>query len=217
MIDAIKRFREIAAWLVLALVVGQMIFGLVRAIVTTLTTDFTFAQSFQLVGVGVMALTSALLVLAVVALCTFLNPPGPNAALITKAAAVVVTVGTFLSLVFLIIGVTATAGGSIGIAVEVLGGLFDIALKILVAGALWLLVRSRRAGAVGSPQAANTPSVQPSAPVIPPNQPIVPPEAATGAVWRNAGDAARGHPAAAKGTPGQTRHWRPVNQNKDDE
>lgn len=215
MIDTIRKFREIAAWLVLALVVGELIFGLVRLIINLVTTDFTIGQSFQIVGVGVMGLTSALVVLAMVALCTFLNPPSENSGLITRVAAILVTAGTILTLIFLVIGVTATAGGAIGIAVEMLGGLTDVALKALVAGALWLLVRSRKQGTVRSPQAANTPSAQPSAPAIVPNQPVVPPDVATGVVWKSAGDAARGDPAAGKGTPGATRHWRPVNQNRD--
>lgn len=214
MIDTIRRFREGAAWLVLALVVGQIVFGIVRVIINLTTTDFTVGQSFQLVGVGVMGLTSALMVLAAVAVCAFLDPPSPNSALITKSAAILISVGTLLTLVFLVIGVTATAGGAIGVAVEMLGGLTDVALKTLVAGALWVLLRARRRESVGSPQAANTPSAQPSAPAVTSQQPVVPPEAATGVVWKSAGDAARGNPAAGKGTPGTTRQWRPVNTDR---
>lgn len=212
MLDHVKKYRDAAAWVVLALVVGAMIFGIVRIIVESVTTDYSLGQAALSYGGSAMGLTSSLIVLIVVVLCLFVKPTSPMASVITLTAAIVVTVGTLATLVFAIIGLTATMGGSIGIAFEVLGSLTDVVLKALVSGALWVLVRGQRTGVVGSPQAATTPSTQPSASS---QGPSVPPQEATGSAWKSANDAAKGTPGVQPDDPGTPRQWRPVNQRRD--
>lgn len=215
MLDLIKRFREVAAWAVIALVVGTMIFSIVQLILVQLSSRYTLGQAALSLAGSTMGLTPAIVLLAVVALCVFLKPSSRRAPTVTLVAAIVVSVGAVLTLVFDIIGLTATLGGSIGIAFELLGSLTDVILKVLVATALWILVRGQKLGVVGSPLAANTPSRHTSAPGA--SSPTISPPTATGSGWRSANEAARGAPAADRGTDGGNRQWRPVMQKMDEE
>jgi hypothetical protein len=132
---------------------------------------------------------------------------------VTLVAAVVVSIGALLTLVFMFIGLSATLGGSVGIAFQLLGSLMDFLLKALVVAALWLLRRGQQAGVVGSPLAANTPSAQASAPTMPLAQPLDP---VAGSAWKTAGDAAKGVPAEARLEQDTVRQWRPVHRSNDE-
>lgn len=213
MLDYVKKYRDIAAWVVLALVVGSMIFAVVRIIVMSLEPDYTLGRAALSYGESTLGLTSALVVLAVVALCVFVKPSSNAAPTVTLVAAIVVSFGTLLTLVFTFISLSATLGGSVGIVFQLLGSLMDFLLKALVVAALWLLYRGQRAGVVGSPLAANTPSAQASAPTAPLAQA---PDPVAGSAWRTAGDAAKGAPAEERPESETVRQWRPVHRSNDE-
>ncbi|WP_028707365.1 hypothetical protein [Propionicicella superfundia] len=213
MLDHVKKYRDIAAWVVLALVVGSMVFAVVRIVVTSVSTEYTLGQAALSYGESTLGLTPALIVLAVVALCVFLKPSSPSAPTLTLVAAIVVSAGTVLSLIFTFIGLSATLGGSIGVIFQLLGSMTDVILKALVAAALWLLRRGQQTGVVGSPLAANTPSAQASAPTV---SPAGPGEPIAGSAWKSASDAAKGAPAEVRPESGASRQWRPVNRPPDE-
>lgn len=213
MLDYVKRYRDIAAWVVLALVVGSMIFAVVRVIVMSLEPDYTLGRAALSYGESTLGLTSALVVLAVVALCVFVKPSSNAAPTVTLAAAIVVSSGALLTLVFMFISLSATLGGSVGIVFQVLGSLTDFLLKALVVAALWLLYRGQRDGVVGSPLAANTPSAQASALAAPLTQT---PDPVAGSAWKTAGDAAKGVPAEERSEQESVRQWRPVHRSNDE-
>ncbi len=213
MLDIVRKYRDVAAWIVIALAVGSLVFSVVRFVVMTMT-DSTVGQAALSYGESAMSLPAALLILGVVSLCVFIKPASPMASVVTLAGAIVVSTGAVLTLIFMFIGLTATLGGAVGIVFQVLGSLTDVLLKGLVAAALWLLYRAQRAGTVGSPMAANTPSVQPSAPGV---ATAAPPDVAAGSAWRTASDAAKGVPAEeSRQGPPSPRQWRPVSRPTDE-
>lgn len=215
MLDYIRRFRDLTAWIILVLVSGAMVFGVIRVIVTVATDESALGAAAGAHGTSAMSLTAALIVLGVVSVCLFLKPSSSRAPLITLVGAIVVTVGAAVTFVFMIIAAVDGAGGAVGVVFGLLGSLTDFILKALIAGALWLFLRGQRLGVVGSPMAASTPSAQASAPPV--SRPSVAPDVATGWSWKSASDAARGGPAAESASGGVERQWRPVNQRTDED
>lgn len=206
MLDIVRKYRDAAAWIVIALVVGSMVLAVVRFVFMAMT-DNTIGQAALSYSETTVGLPAALLILGVVCICVFVKPTSSMAAIVTLTGAIVVSTGALLTLVFMFIGLTATLGGAFGIMLQILGSLADVLLKALVAAALWVLYRAQRSGKVGSPMAANTPSVQSPAPAVPGN---VPPETPAGSAWTTAADAARGVPNQQRPAAGAPRQWRPV-------
>ena len=141
-------------------------------------------------------------VVALACLCFFIAPATRHARAVTLVAAWVLTLGVALTAAAFALGVLA-AGNALGVILEVIGGLLDLLLKAVAAGALWVLLRGVRAGRIDVAASA-----EPAVEAVPadPAAELVTPEPrttwgrgeATGAVWRTADDAASGVPGAAR-------------------
>lgn len=209
MIDQLKRFRELATWVVLAvllagmgLAVGQIVYGL-------LVEGLTVTRAFEAVSGKVMNLVVPILLIGLVLSCLFVAPATPRAQRLTKISAWLVTIGTALGLIFMIVGVAASAT-PFAMVMEVLGGLLDTVLKAVTAIVLWLLVRGLRAGRVTPATTAlvdEPAELEESRPAPAEAQsvlaPVWQPEQAAGASWRTASDAASGASASSWGGAGQ--------------
>lgn len=207
MIENTLRFREPAAWLVLAVTVGSMVLAIARSGVAMVTLGTGAVAASQDIANSAMNLTLVVVIVALVCACLFVTPSTPRAVGLTKVAAIVVTVGTFLTLIAMIAGLSASAG-ALGVILEALGGLLDFILKLTASVVLWLMVRALGAGrlepAEPAPAPAPAPAVEaPPEPEEEPQQaPSWRPSEASGSVWRTAAEAAEGAPAAGHGRPG---------------
>lgn len=199
MIENFKRIREPLSWAMIAVIVAQMLLGVLRLILLLSAGEVPVFAAFQDIGDSLLNLTAVLALVALVCTCFFMAPAVPGARFITQVAAWVVTIGVVLSLVASMLGVAASAG-TIGVMMELFGSLLDLLLKALAAGSLWVLLRG-----VGSGRIDIAPPVE-ARPVAPSLEtPTQRPESAavwqrseaTGAAWRTA-------QAAAQGDPGST-------------
>ena len=196
MIENLKRIREPLTWAVIAIVAANLVLGIVRLVLLFQQSVPVF-EAFQEIGASLMNLTLAVVVVALVCTCFFITPATPHALLVTKVAAWVLTVGVVLALVCTMLGVAASAN-PLGVAFEIIGGLLDLILKALAAGALWVLMRGVNAGRIDTAPRAE---LVPAEPEPEPQTEDVPTvwqrSEAAGAAWRTAEEAATGAP----GTP----------------
>lgn len=209
MVDNLLRLREPAAWVVVLATLASIVLALVRFGVA-LSTGAGLAEASQGISLAAMNLTFVVLVVGVVWACVFVAPAVPRAKPLALLAAITVTLGTLLTLVGAVIGVTTTSGGALGIVLELLGGLLDIVVKGVGAVTLWLIHRGLRAGRLQPEEPPRVPDEVEPAPE-PPRAPTTwTPDAAAGSVWISASDAASGAPASGFGLPGEAGEWRPV-------
>ena len=207
------RLREPVAWLVVAVTATSIVLALVRFGVE-LSGGLTFAAAAQDVALSAMSLAMLVVVVALVWSCVFLNPVTPRAGQLVTAAATVVTLGTLLTLVGAVLGLTASAG-ALGVLLEFLGGLLDIVVKTVGVAVLWLTHRGLRGGRI-APQHADPAPVAVAPDVAPPQVPptVWTADTAAGSVWASAADAAAGAPAtglsSASSPPTSTSGWHPV-------
>jgi len=202
MIDNLRRIREPLAWALIVLVLLGM--GLTGwKVFTSLAApgEDTLFSIFSDAGLSWLNMSIAIPLVIVVLLCSLVTPATPRAPLITWVAAIVLSVGVVLTLVSTLLGMWASANG-FGVVLDVLGGLFDLAFKALVAGSLWVLIRGVRAGQIEAPAPAVSgdvldPAAQP--PTAEPGQASTwSRTSASGSAWRTAAE-------AASGTPGRPR------------
>lgn len=208
MLDNLIRLREPAAWTVLAVTAASIVLALVR-FVLGLSTGEPFSAAAQDVALQAMNLTLVIVVVALVWACVF-HSPTPGAPRLVAAAAWIVTIGTVLTILGAVLGLTASAG-VVGVVLEFLGGLLDIILKLIGAATLWLIHRGLRGGRITVPQAVE--AAPPAA--IEPEQPKGPApswtaDAASGSVWTSASAAAEGAAPTGHGVPGAASGWHPV-------
>lgn len=207
MLENLKRLREPAAWITLAVTATSIVLALIRFGVE-LSTGTGFPAAAQNVALTSMNLTFVVVLVALVWACVFVEPPTPRSAQLVTLSAVVVTVGTLLTLLGSLLGLAASAG-VLGVVLEFLGGLLDIILKGVGAVTLWLVHRGLQGGRIPRAEGAVTPAIEEVA--EPPRAPITwSADAAAGSVWTSASDAAAGAPASGFGVPGTPGGWRPV-------
>lgn len=212
MLENIRRLREPAAWVVLAVTAAGLVLALVRFVLELSTGSADFSAAAQDVALRAMNLTLVVVVVGLVWSCVFVQPPTPGAPRLATAAALVVTLGTLLTMAGTLLGLSASAG-VLGVVLEFLGGLLDIILKSVAAMTLWLIHRGLRGGRIqpaavepaGPPATLQAPA--PPGPAQAP--PSWAPETAAGSVWLSAADAAQGAPASGTGVPGGG-GWHPV-------
>lgn len=211
MTENLKRIREPLAWAVVGLVAAGLVLGLVRLVLLLTLDRVPVFEAFQDIGLSLMPLSLVLALVALVCTCLFLAPATPRAHLLTRVAAWVLTAGVGLTLVCMLLGVAASAN-AFTIVLEVFGGLLDVTIKALAAGALWVLLRGVGAGRIDTAP----PQVEPEA--TPPMASTTPTvwkrQEAAGAVWRTADEAAAGAPASAGASspaadPPPGDRWRP--------
>lgn len=187
MIENLKRTREPLAWILMGLILLGM--GLTAGRLVTALDEMPVLAAFQEVGGLWMNFAIALALVIVVMTCSVVTPATPRAGLITRVAAVLLSLGVVLTLVSALLGMWASALG-IGVVLDVLGGLLDVAFKALLAGSLWVFLRGVKAGRIETaPQSAPTPPVISDAASAEDSS-----DSAAGTVWWTAADAASGAP-----------------------
>ncbi|MFV0450901.1 MAG: hypothetical protein ACK5LS_01455 [Propioniciclava sp.] len=203
MIENLKRLREPIAWIVILVTATSIVLALVRFGVEV-AGDVPVTSAAQMMSLTVMNLTLVVLVVALCWVSVFVAPPVPRARVLVWWSAVLVTVGTLLTLLGAIGGL-ATSEGAMSVVFEFLGGILDIVLKAVGTVILWLMYRGitggRFDGHATPPRVQEPAKVQETVNELPPT--TWAPDAATGAVWTSAADAAAGAPAAV-GNPGGT-------------
>lgn len=207
MIENLKRIREPLAWAVIALVVANLGLGIAQ-LVLQLQQEVPVFEAFSAISGSLMNISQVIAVVALACLCFFIAPATPRARLVTLVAAWVLSVGVLLTGVAFALGVVA-AGTAVGVVLEIIGGLLDLLLKAVAAGALWVLLRGVSAGRIDT--AAPAPAVEPLPGQSALPEPAAPEQRTTwgrgeaaGAVWRTADEAAAGAPGAARmPTPGE--------------
>ncbi len=187
MIENLKRSRETLSWILMGLVLVGM--GLTGWRFAMALGEMPAVAAFQEVGGQWMNFAISFVLVLVVMSCSWAAPATRHADLITRLAAVVLSLGVVLTLVSALMGMWASAAG-IGVVLDVLGGLLDVALKALLAGSLWIFLRGVKAGRIETaPQSEPAP---PGAAELSEAGTTADPAAAT--VWWTAADAASGAP-----------------------
>ena len=204
MIDRIKAFREPATIVsVLVVLVGIAVTS--GRIASDLHT-YPLAQVLRGVN-GLYGLVDALVLTALALSCVLVAPKTRHAQQLTLAASLLLWLGSVAGLAFLVLSLLAAGETSLSRVLESIGGLTDIALRVLMAYAL--VLGRRVATAPDQGVAAPTPEVPASEVSQPPSgepssRPVWQPDEATGVVWRSASDAASG---AAAGTYSSSGGW----------
>ncbi len=186
MIEKLKRRREMLAWVLMGLIVLGMALTLWRLVSAFLV--MSIFSAFQLVGVNWLSLPLALLLVFVVLSCTFVAPATRRAIQITRWATALLVLGVLLTLASAVMGMWASAMVA-GAILDLVGGLLDAAVKAVLAGLLWFVLRGIRGGrlAVASSEVPV---------VVPPSSEQVEASAdpSAGTVWWTAAEAAAGSP-----------------------
>lgn len=214
MVENLKRLREPAAWIVVAVGAISIILALVRSGVELATSGSTLAGAAQDVALSALSLTLVIVILVLAWVCVFVPPATGGAIRLTGAAAWVVTIGTVLTLAGTVAGLSASAG-ALAVILEFLGGLLDIILKAVAAFTLLLMYRGLREGRIQSAMErgeAPPPALQagPTASASAGEAPSWTADEASGSVWTSAAEAAEGAPATGHGQPGSSSVWHPV-------
>ena len=196
MIDNLKRIREPLTWAVIAVLAANIVLGMVE-LVLQLQQAVPVFEVLQTIGSSLVSLTLAVVVVALACTCFFIAPATPHALLVTRVAAAVLTLGVLLSLVCSALGVVASAN-SLGVAFEIIGGLLELILKALAAGALWVLSRGVNAGRIDTAASAPEVALEPAPELADEVPTIWQRSEAAGAVWRTADEAATGARGAAR-------------------
>lgn len=192
MLDNINRLREPAAWTVIAVTAVSIILAVVR-FALAIGSGAPLPTAAQDASLQAMSLTLAAVVVALVWVCVF-HDPTPNAAGVTHAAAWVVTLGTIVTILGSLIGLTASAG-TVAMILEFLGGLLDVVLKFGAAAILWLIHRGLRAGRISIKQEPAPAAIEEA------KGPATTwtADTASGAVWTSASAAAEGAEPSGQG------------------
>ncbi|MFP5283372.1 MAG: hypothetical protein ACLGIF_07975 [Actinomycetes bacterium] len=204
--DALKRWREPAALVVLAALIVRVALGVAGLFVLadqqasgSLWLAAPSAASLVLDGSGLVLLA------ALVAACAVWEPT-PHARFLTGAATVVAAVSVLLTLGLATAGLVVGWGGPV---VNVLGLLVSLVPPTVIAVGLALLWR-----ALPVRESPATPAAPEAAVASPPEEaPALPtwaPHEASGAVWNTAGAAAAGGAASSWGSPESGPGWDPV-------
>ena len=196
MIDNLKRIREPLTWAVIAVLAANIVLGMVELVIQ-LRQSVPVFEVLQEIGSTLVSLTLAVVVVALVCTCFFIAPATPHALLVTRIAAAVLTLGVLLSLVCSAIGLGASAN-AVGVAFEIIGGLLELILKALAAGALWVLSRGVNAGRIDTAAPAPEVVAEPAPGTIEEVPTVWQRSEAAGAVWRTADEAATGARGAAR-------------------
>lgn len=205
MFENLNRVRQPVTFAVLVIICAGLVLGVVRLTLLVFWEKTQVFEAFQEIGQSIMNLSMVIALVALVCGCLFISPATTRAVTLAKLSAWVVGIGTLLQLVCLGLGLAAT-GNAFSLIMETLGGLLDIALKAVAAGALWVLVRGVKSGRLDlAPPVAELPAVLDA----PEAQPVWRPEQATGTAWRSAREAASGARPDAGALPSEADAERP--------
>ena len=195
MIDQLKRFREPAAIVALLVVLFQSGATVVRFVVEARRTPVTTVMRGT---TGLFGLVDAMVLTVLVLACLMVAPVTRRARLLTLTSAVVMALGAAAGLV-LTVGALIDPAGWFSRLLESIGGIAEVVFKALFAWLLWHGYRAVVASAAEAAAPAPVVAEQTPVPPDPTRKPTWAAEAATGVVWRRAGDAASGAAATAVG------------------
>lgn len=190
MIDNLKRLREPAGWVLLAVIVGFMLLSIARLAVLVGRGEKPVFSAFNDIASGALNLTLVALLVVVDCLCLFSPPSTPRAVALTRWSVIVVSAGTAFTVVATGLGLAASSSVA-GVVFEALGGLLDILLKLLASAALWIILRAVSSGRLPTTAPASGHELE-RAGAAHDAPPVWEPSQASGSVWRTAADAAAG-------------------------
>ena len=199
MIDRIKGFREPAT--VIALVVVLLGIAITSGRIASGLQDFPLAQVLRGVS-GLYGLVDALVLTVLALSCVLVRPQSRHAVQVTLVAAALIWLGAVVGLGFLGVSLFAGGEGSLARVLESIGGLTDIALRVVMGYAL-VLARRVALEAADQPGPTAVPVPLDPAPEDAARRPTWQSDEATGVVWRSAADAASGAAAGTYGTAGR--------------
>jgi hypothetical protein len=207
--ESLKRMREPAAFIVLAVLWLQLLINLVEFFVYGRQLHGSSAMAALVISAQMPQTLTVLLLALLVGSCVLADR--------TKHARLLVLLALISSVVTILAALTL---GILGLVAESMMRVLDlvelllpIVVGVLVVFALVrLLPMSAAQHGVELPAVAGGSSEDPVPPALPsPKQePVWHPDAASGVAWYSAGDAAVGAPAAGWGTPGESGGWYPM-------
>jgi hypothetical protein len=211
--DALKRWRQPAAFVVLGALVARLGISIVGLVVLSGEEGFSSAP-LAASPVAFLAMdNSGLLALALLVAACALRDPTPQARPLAAASVVVSVLSMTLTLVLALVGLVVGWGGPVLDVLALLTSLVAPAVATVGLVLVWRhLASAGRAIRMGPDR--STPSLPP-APTPTPTEdprsaPTWQPHEASGVVWHTAGAAASGAAASAWGDPDGTAGWNPV-------
>jgi hypothetical protein len=208
--ESLKRMREPAAFIVLAVLLLQLLINLVEFFVYGRQLHGSSATAALVISAQMPQTLTVLLLALLVASCVLADR--------TKHARLLVLLALISSVVTILaamtLGILGLVAESMMRVLDVVELLLPIVIGVLVVLALVRLLpmSATQHGGVELPAVADGSSEDAVPPALPsPKQePVWQPDAASGVAWYSAGDAAVGAPAAGWGTPGESGGWYPM-------
>jgi len=214
--ESLKRMREPAAFIVLAVLWLQLLINLVEFFVYGSQLHGSLAEAALVTSAQMPQTLTVLLLGLLVASCVLADR--------TKHARLLVLLALFSTVVTILValslGVMGMVAESVTRVLDLVELLLPIVVGVLVVFALArLLPMSATQGGEPEPLAVTEASpgeaVRPPALPSPRQEPVWQPDAASGVAWYSAGDAAVGAPAAGWGTPGESGGWYPMPEERE--
>jgi hypothetical protein len=208
--ESLKRMREPAAFIVLAVLWLQLLIDLVEFFVYGRQLHGSSAKAAQEISAQMPQTLTVLLLALLVASCVLADRTKHARLLVLLA--VISSVATIL--VALTLGILGLVAESVTKVLDLVELLLPVVVGVLVVFALVRLlpISATQGGGPelpavtgGSPGEAVPPALP-----TPKQEPVWQPDAASGVAWYSAGDAAVGAPAAGWGTPGESGGWYPM-------
>ena len=208
--ESLKRMREPAAFIVLAVLWLQLLINLVEFLLYGRQLHGSSARAALVISAQMPQTLTVLLLGLLVASCVLADR--------TKHARLLVLLALISSVVTILaaltLGVMGLVAESVTKVLDMVELLLPIVVGVLVIFALVrLLPISATQGArpeLPAVSGASPGEAVPPALPSPEQEPVWQPDAASGVAWYSAGDAAVGAPAAGWGTPGESGGWYPV-------
>jgi hypothetical protein len=208
--ESLKRMREPAAFIVLAVLWLQLLINLVEFFVYGRQLHGSSAKAALVISAQMPQTLTVLLLALLVASCVLADRTKHARLLVLLA--VISSVATILAA--LTLGILGLVAESVTKVLDLVELLLPVVVGVLVVFALVRLlpISATQGGGPelpavtgGSPGEAVPPALP-----IPKQEPVWQPDAASGVAWYSAGDAAVGAPAAGWGTPGESGGWYPM-------
>lgn len=139
LLERVKQLREPVAVIVEIVVAINLILGILH--VALPRDELRLTARMKAEGGLALGLISLLVLLAAVGACVLVLPTTKHARVLAFLGAGLAGVATVFALVNLIGGIVDGEQGWLGIALEALGGLLDVALKVMTAWLLFVMAR----------------------------------------------------------------------------
>jgi hypothetical protein len=202
-VESLMRLREPAAWVALS----ALVLNLVLAVIVMATYPGRLAD----IGLTLSAQAAnpvPLIALAVLVSFCVLRERTAHARVLTLLSLIAGTLAVLFGIGLALFGLAAEPTPVLGAIAAIVMQAISIIVVVLLVKLFQLQAVPRRL-----PAGIGLPPYQESLPVPPPDQGLQPtwqPDTAAGAVWRTAGEAAAGAPAAGWGADATAAAWQPI-------